>query len=111
MNIVSFTIKHDDRLLHSNFIVKILSDIFGIQARSGCSCAGPYGHKLLNIDEKISLKLLKWIRGDESNDDLNFNGVKFGWARINLHYSLEWDDLEYMCKVIEFIAKHGYKFL
>jgi len=37
--------------------------------------------------------------------------VKFGWARINLHYSLEESDLEYICKVIEFIAEKGYKFL
>jgi len=65
-------------LLHINFIVKILSDLFGIQARSGCSCAGPYGHKLLGISEEISLKLLKWIRGDiyNENDKLNLEGVR-----------------------------------
>lgn len=113
VNIVSFTIRHFQRLLHSNFIVKLLSDLFGIQARSGCSCAGPYGHKLLNINEKISMKLLRWIRGDayDSKDNLNFEGVKFGWARINIHYSMEQFDVDYICNAIEFIVEHGHKFL
>lgn len=59
------------------------------------------------------MKLLKWIRGDSYNntDKLNFEGVKFGWARINLHYTLELADLDYICDVIEFIAEHGHKFL
>ena len=59
------------------------------------------------------MKLLKWIRGDYYNsmDELNFEGVKFGWARINIHYSMEQSDLDYICDVIEFIAEYGYKFL
>ena len=36
--------------LHHNFVVALLNDLFGIQARGGCSCAGPYGHRLLGID-------------------------------------------------------------
>ena len=28
----------------------LLNDLFGIQSRAGCSCAGPYGHRLLGID-------------------------------------------------------------
>ena len=38
------------RYLHHNFVVALLNDLFGIQARGGCSCAGPYGHRLLGID-------------------------------------------------------------
>lgn len=40
--------------LHGPFVAALLSDLFGIQARGGCSCAGPYGHRLLNIDETCS---------------------------------------------------------
>ena len=36
--------------LHHNFVVALLNDLFGIQSRGGCSCAGPYGHRLLGID-------------------------------------------------------------
>lgn len=109
VSIVSFTVKHEDRLLHCNFIVKLLSDLFGIQARSGCSCAGPYGHKLLNIDENVSLKLMKMVK--TSKDEDAYDGIKFGWARINLHYSLENADFEYILNAIDFISEHGYKFL
>ena len=51
--IVSFGLRHAGRLLHANFVVAVLSDLFGIQARSGCFCAGPYIHRLYPIDERV----------------------------------------------------------
>ncbi|HEX2363396.1 MAG TPA: aminotransferase class V-fold PLP-dependent enzyme, partial [Jiangellaceae bacterium] len=49
--IVSFEVRRPGgRRLHHNFVVAVLNDLFGIQARGGCSCAGPYGHRLLDID-------------------------------------------------------------
>ena len=57
LSIVSFTIKRPGsggRYLHHNLVVAILNDLFGIQARGGCSCAGPYGHRLLGISEQVS---------------------------------------------------------
>jgi selenocysteine lyase/cysteine desulfurase len=50
LSIVSFTVRHGPRYLHHNFVVALLNDLFGIQSRGGCSCAGPYGHRLLGID-------------------------------------------------------------
>ena len=51
LSIVSFTIRRPSgRYLHHNFVVAMLNDLFGIQSRGGCSCAGPYGHRLLGID-------------------------------------------------------------
>ena len=49
--IVSLGLRHRGRLLHANFVVAVLSDLFGIQARSGCFCAGPYLHRLYGIDD------------------------------------------------------------
>lgn len=43
--------------LHCRFVVRLLNDLFGVQARAGCACAGPYGHKLLNIDHQRSLAI------------------------------------------------------
>lgn len=74
MAIVSFEIEG----LHHQLIVKLLSDRYGIQARGGCSCAGPYGHYLLGIDEPTSDHLLKQL---EKGDYL----VKPGWVRLSLH--------------------------
>jgi selenocysteine lyase/cysteine desulfurase len=45
-----------ERYLHHNFVVALLNDLFGIQARGGCSCAGPYGHRLLGIDLERSAR-------------------------------------------------------
>ena len=51
LSIVSFVIRRPGGMyLHHNLVVAILNDLFGIQARGGCSCAGPYGHRLLGID-------------------------------------------------------------
>ena len=50
LSIVSFVIRHDERYVHHEAVVALLNDLFGIQSRGGCSCAGPYGHRLLGID-------------------------------------------------------------
>jgi selenocysteine lyase/cysteine desulfurase len=54
LSIVSFMVRHGSGWLHHNFVVALLNDLFGIQARGGCSCAGPYGHRLLGIDLETS---------------------------------------------------------
>ena len=45
LSIVSFVVRHRQggrpaRYLHHNYVVALLNDLFGIQARGGCSCAG-----------------------------------------------------------------------
>jgi selenocysteine lyase/cysteine desulfurase len=37
--IISFGLRHSGRMLHANFVAALLSDLFGIQARSGCFCS------------------------------------------------------------------------
>ena len=49
--------------LHHNFVVAVLNDLFGVQARGGCSCAGPYGHRLLGIDIERSHEFEREITG------------------------------------------------
>ncbi|MGD9809936.1 MAG: aminotransferase class V-fold PLP-dependent enzyme, partial [Sphingobium sp.] len=63
--------------VHPQLVTRILSDRFGIQARGGCACAGPYAHRLLNIDPDRSERLRKEIlAGDTRN--------KPGFTRLNL---------------------------
>ena len=45
------------QFLHWNFVTTLLSDLFGIQARGGCLCAGPYGHTLLGISDAAAVAL------------------------------------------------------
>jgi len=102
--IVPFNIQHKDRILHPKFVSKLLNDLFGIQSRAGCSCAGPYGHILLNIDHITSSRYRDLIlKGCE--------GVRPGWVRVNIHFTLTRDDIIYIADAIKFIATYGYLFL
>ena len=79
LSILSFRIRHGTQYLHHNFVVALLNDLFGIQARGGCSCAGPYGHRLLAIGPARSHALREEIGH-------GCDGVKPGWTRVNLNY-------------------------
>ena len=54
ISIVSFNLRDPrGKYLHPKFVTTLLNDLFGIQSRGGCSCAGPYGHRLLGIGDDI----------------------------------------------------------
>ncbi len=104
LSIVSFVVRHGSRYLHHNFIVALLNDLFGIQARGGCSCAGPYGHRLLGIDLATSKEFEREIvRGCE--------GIKPGWVRVNFNYFLSEAQFQFLLDAIHMIAEHGWKLL
>ena len=104
LSIVSFMIKHGQRKLHYNFVVALLNDVFGIQARGGCSCAGPYGHRLLDIDTQTSLEFEKEIvKGCE--------GIKPGWTRVNFNYFISEESFQFILEAVDMVARYGYKLL
>jgi hypothetical protein len=90
--------------LHHNFVVALLNDLFGIQARGGCSCAGPYGHRLLGIDESKSHSFEEVIAQ-------GWDGIKPGWVRINFNYFVTESVRDYIIAAVKFVAKNGPKFL
>ncbi|MFG1803781.1 aminotransferase class V-fold PLP-dependent enzyme [Micromonospora carbonacea] len=102
--IVSVQIRHGDRHLHHNFVVALLNDLFGIQARGGCSCAGPYGHRLLGIDEERSRAFREEIA-------LGCEGIKPGWARITFNYFVSDVVADYLVDAVDLIARHGHRLL
>lgn len=109
LSIVSFVIRfgRDDGrewFLHHNFVVALLNDLFGIQARGGCSCAGPYGHRLLGID------LVK-SRAFEREVSRGCEGVKPGWVRLNFNYFIEEQVFQFLLEAVHLIANEGYKLL
>ncbi|MCB0908951.1 MAG: aminotransferase class V-fold PLP-dependent enzyme, partial [Nocardioidaceae bacterium] len=76
LSIVSFVIRRPGgNFLHHNFVVALLNDLFGIQSRGGCSCAGPYGHRLLGIDLATSHEFEREISA-------GCEGIKPGWVRV-----------------------------
>ncbi|KAJ8769114.1 hypothetical protein K2173_000889 [Erythroxylum novogranatense] len=82
----------------------LLNDLFGIQARGGRACAGPYGHKLLNIDKATSLSIRSAI-------EKGYVGVKPGWTRVSFPYYMSIEKFEYILGAIEFLAIYGQRFL
>jgi len=104
ISIVSFMIKHGDKKLHPKFVTKLLNDLFGIQSRAGCMCAGPYGHLLLQISEETSQQLSRITQQGKL-------GIKPGWCRVNFHYLFSEVEFQFVCHSIEFIVDYGYLFL
>ncbi len=104
LSIVSFMVRHGERYLHHNFVVALLNDLFGIQARGGCSCAGPYGHRLLGIDLTTSQEFEEEIvRGCE--------GVKPGWVRVNFNYFISETTFDFLLRAVEWVAEQGHRLL
>ncbi|HOH78782.1 MAG TPA: aminotransferase class V-fold PLP-dependent enzyme [Candidatus Cloacimonadota bacterium] len=103
--IVPFNIRHQDRILHPKFVTRLLNDLFGIQTRAGCSCAGPYGHYLMGIPQQVS----DYYRCLIVN--ARYSGIKPGWVRLNLHYAMEECEVDYLIDAVKFVVEHGYKFL
>lgn len=104
LSIVSFVVKHRDRILHYNYVVALLNDLFGIQARGGCSCAGPYGHRLLGIDADTSTRFEAVVaEGCEV--------IKPGWVRVNFNYFIPEEEFQYIVEAVKLIATDGWRLL
>ena len=104
LSIVSFIVRHRAGYLHHNFVVALLNDLFGIQTRGGCSCAGPYGHRLLGIDLTTSREFEREIlRGSE--------GIKPGWVRVNFNYFISEKVFDFLLRAVHMVADEGWKLL
>ncbi|MGY2873063.1 selenocysteine lyase/cysteine desulfurase [Marmoricola sp. URHA0025 HA25] len=109
LSIVSFVVRAPQQLtggrhLHHNFVVTLLNDLFGIQARGGCSCAGPYGHRLLGIDLDRSHEYEHEIAS-------GCEGIKPGWVRVNFNYFISDTTFEYVVDAVRLVARHGWRLL
>ncbi len=101
LSIVSFVVRHGENgFLHHNYVVALLNDLFGIQSRGGCSCAGPYGHRLLGIDLDQSHEFEREI-------NQGCEGIKPGWVRVNFNYFITDATLQYVIDAVHWVAAHG----
>jgi len=105
LSIVSFVIRgHEAAYLHHNYVVALLNDLFGIQSRGGCSCAGPYGHRLLGIDLERSHEFEREIAG-------GCEGIKPGWVRVNFNYFISDTVADYVIEAVRMVARDGWRLL
>src|SRR5512137_1181219 len=90
--------------LHHDLVSALLDHLFGIQNRAGCSCAGPYGHRLLGIDGERSERFRRLIAE-------GYAGAKPGWVRVSLPWYDAPEDVEFTLRAVEFVADHGEAFV
>jgi len=91
-------------MLHSNFVVALLDDLFGIQARSGCFCAGPYVHRLLEFDAATSAAHeAEFVRGR--------TGIKLAFFRLSFNYFITETVFRYLVDAVHFLADNAWKLL
>ncbi|MGB5346825.1 MAG: aminotransferase class V-fold PLP-dependent enzyme [Woeseia sp.] len=105
IGIVSFNVKGSaGRYLHPKLVTALLNDLFGIQSRAGCSCAGPYGHRLLDIGNERSLQYRHIVAA-------GYAGLKPGWCRVGFHFSMDDIEADYVMEAVSFIGRYGERFV
>lgn len=83
--------------IHQQLVTRLLSDRFGIQARGGCACAGPYVHRLLGIGPAESESMRQAIlAGDEI--------AKPGFTRLNFSVLLPDEKVDFILDSVARLA-------
>ena len=93
--IISFYITN----VHYNLVVRLLNDKFGIQTRGGCSCAGTYGHILLNVDQNTSQQITQQIDAGDYCE-------KPGWIRASFHPTTTNEEAKYVVEAIHTLTSN-----
>ena len=93
----------DSGALHHNLAVRMLNDLYGIQVRGGCMCAGTYGHDLLGIGQAQS----ESIRCALDDGDV---GAKPGWLRCSFSPATSEGEFRVLLDAIPHIAQHWRKY-
>ncbi|KAG6620809.1 cysteine desulfurase [Phytophthora cinnamomi] len=102
--VFSLMVRYGDRFLHHNFVCALMNDLFGIQVRGGCQCAGPFGARLLGVSKEHTIALGNaFMKKDEA--------IKPGVVRMTFPYFVDDAEVEYILDAVNFVADHGWKFL
>ena len=104
--VFSFLVRHaaSGLFLHPSFVSQLLNDLFGIQSRSGCMCAGPYAHRCLGLSTATSSELEQALMR-------RLEILRPGFTRLNVHYIMDERDVEFICDCVAFIARDGWRLL
>ncbi|DBA00886.1 TPA: LOW QUALITY PROTEIN: hypothetical protein N0F65_008529 [Lagenidium giganteum] len=102
--IFSFLVRFGDRFLHFNFVCALLNDLFGIQTRGGCQCAGPYATRILGITDDLLYAF------ENAMIDKQIV-LRAGFSRISFPYFMPDSDVDYILEAMHFVANEGWKFL
>ncbi|ADO41688.1 aminotransferase class V-fold PLP-dependent enzyme [Ketogulonicigenium vulgare] len=90
----------DGSRIHHQLFTRMLSDHYGIQVRGGCACAGPYAHRLLDLDEDGSTALIAQLDAGEELE-------KPGWVRLNLTYLMSDTQVEAILAAVAELSQNA----
>ncbi|KAJ8682427.1 hypothetical protein QAD02_018219, partial [Eretmocerus hayati] len=112
----SFMVRHPrGTFLHHNFVCAVLNDVFGVQARGGCACAGRYAHDLMGIDQALAKEyealLFKGSGSDATNTECNAEPLRPGFARLTLPYFMPESEVAFVLEALKMVATEGWKLL
>jgi selenocysteine lyase/cysteine desulfurase len=112
VGIISFCVRYGNGTnggtglyLHHNFVCRVLNDVWGIQARGGCACAGPYAQHLLGMDARLSDRFSSCL--ERSGQEI----LRPGFARVGVHFTMSAHELEVLEKAVLWVADHGWRLL
>ncbi|XP_017757061.1 PREDICTED: uncharacterized protein LOC108548558 [Eufriesea mexicana] len=113
--IFSFMVRHPrGTFLHHNFVCAVLNDVFGIQARGGCACAGRYAHDLMGIDQQLAKEYQKaLVEGERNtvNEETNAEGLRPGFAKLSFPYFMSEAEVAFVLEALKMVATEGWKLL
>lgn len=120
--ILSFVVRHPSSglLLHHNFVCAVLNDLYGIQARGGCACAGPYAQDLLGMSEPLTQRyeslLLEdprldrtHLRRRQEHSDLEM--LRPGFVRLNLSFAASPEQVDFVVKAVSEVCQNAWRLL
>ena len=102
--IVSFVVRWAGRFLHHGFVSALLNDLYGVQARGGCACAGPYALRLLGIQPRASARI-------EAELLAKHELLRPGFTRLSFPWFVSDAEVDYVLSAMEQVAEHGWKLL
>ncbi len=101
LGIVAFNLRTEaGDVIEPRLVTLLLNDLFGIQSRAGCSCAGPYGHHLLGIDDATTQSIRSRVLAGDV-------GARPGWCRVSLHWVMSEAEINYLIDAVCFLAEHA----
>ncbi|KAG1696995.1 tRNA-cytidine(32) 2-sulfurtransferase [Nymphon striatum] len=120
--IFSFLILHKQSglFLHHNFVAAVLNDVFGIQCRGGCACAGPYALDLLGINEQLAEQIENHLVEDSRLDRIHLRRkgeyshrevLRPGFVRLNLPFFMNDESLDFIINAVKLVCEHAWKLL
>lgn len=102
--IFSVLLQCHEKFLHFHFVAVLLNDLFGIQARGGCMCAGPYAQFLLDLSPEV----IEQFEGAMLD---KHEVLRPGFTRLSFPYWMNKEEIDYILDALEFVAVHGWKFI